>query len=77
MGHRPQLENLLCKVNEAAPEKPQVIPDEQGPLERVLDPNQKTAAWVRPSHGGRLTVHLFGCRMTRARLGASVPLQPV
>ncbi|XP_031761327.1 E3 ubiquitin-protein ligase UBR4 isoform X1 [Xenopus tropicalis] len=23
MGHRPQLENLLCKVNEAAPEKPQ------------------------------------------------------
>lgn len=24
MGHRPQLENLLCKVNEAAPEKPQV-----------------------------------------------------
>lgn len=25
MGHRPQLENLLCKVNEAAPEKPQVI----------------------------------------------------
>ncbi|KAM5132251.1 E3 ubiquitin-protein ligase UBR4 [Mantella aurantiaca] len=22
MGHRPQLENLLCKVNEAAPEKP-------------------------------------------------------
>ncbi|XP_023801299.1 E3 ubiquitin-protein ligase UBR4-like [Cyanistes caeruleus] len=27
MGHRPQLENLLCKVNEAAPEKPQ---DESG-----------------------------------------------
>lgn len=27
MGHRPQLENLLCKVNEAAPEKPQVLPD--------------------------------------------------
>uniref|UniRef100_A0A8D2QNX4 Ubiquitin protein ligase E3 component n-recognin 4 n=1 Tax=Zosterops lateralis melanops TaxID=1220523 RepID=A0A8D2QNX4_ZOSLA len=26
MGHRPQLENLLCKVNEAAPEKPQVGP---------------------------------------------------
>lgn len=26
MGHRPQLENLLCKVNEAAPEKPQVTP---------------------------------------------------
>uniref|UniRef100_A0A8D2L812 Ubiquitin protein ligase E3 component n-recognin 4 n=1 Tax=Varanus komodoensis TaxID=61221 RepID=A0A8D2L812_VARKO len=23
MGHRPQLESLLCKVNEAAPEKPQ------------------------------------------------------
>lgn len=27
MGHRPQLENLLCKVNEAAPEKPQVTGD--------------------------------------------------
>uniref|UniRef100_A0A8D2M8Y4 UBR-type domain-containing protein n=1 Tax=Zonotrichia albicollis TaxID=44394 RepID=A0A8D2M8Y4_ZONAL len=27
MGHRPQLESLLCKVNEAAPEKPQ---DESG-----------------------------------------------
>lgn len=27
MGHRPQLENLLCKVNEAAPEKPQVTRD--------------------------------------------------
>lgn len=24
MGHRPQLESLLSKVNEAAPEKPQV-----------------------------------------------------
>lgn len=24
MGHRPQLESLLAKVNEAAPEKPQV-----------------------------------------------------
>ncbi|XP_063293132.1 E3 ubiquitin-protein ligase UBR4 isoform X8 [Pelobates fuscus] len=24
MGHRPQLESLLCKVNEAAPEKPQL-----------------------------------------------------
>lgn len=54
MGHRPQLESLLCKVNEAAPEKPQVLPDHRG-----LGKSGRLSL-VRSSLGGSLTLGLLG-----------------
>lgn len=47
MGHRPQLENLLCKVNEAAPEKPQVARGRQAAPGRP--PGEGAVGGARPS----------------------------
>uniref|UniRef100_A0A8C5JL81 Ubiquitin protein ligase E3 component n-recognin 4 n=1 Tax=Junco hyemalis TaxID=40217 RepID=A0A8C5JL81_JUNHY len=58
MGHRPQLENLLCKVNEAAPEKPQV--------------SRARCSWHRAQAGHTLPRAVLALVLVRVRVSAAL-----